>query len=77
MLALAVARTSSPAEANRALAGLLDEIPGHAAIALAECGGPKELALLKAKASKTKGWVKKECEKAVRAIARRGLTEGR
>lgn len=72
MLALAVARTSSPSEANRALAGLLDEIPGHAAIALAESGGPQELVLLRAKAPKTKGWVKKEIEKAMRAISRRG-----
>jgi hypothetical protein len=71
MLALAVARTSPAEEANRALLGLIEELPGHVAIALGESGGPKELALLQAHLPKTKGWVKKEIEKAMRKIAKR------
>ena len=71
MLALAVARTSTASEANPVLLSLLDDMPGHAALALAECGTAKELRILEGRLAYAKGWVKKEIEKAIRAISRR------
>ena len=72
MLALAVARTNPAAHANPVLLDLLDEMPGHVALALAESGTTDELTVLKERAASAKGWIKTELEKAVRAIRRRG-----
>jgi hypothetical protein len=71
MLALAVARTNPADVANRVLLGLLDEMPGHAARALAESGTAAERRVLQARLVSAKGWVKKEIDRAVRAISQR------
>ncbi len=71
MLLLALARLAPKQIANDILSSVFDQFPGHAALALAESGGPRELALLRAKRSKYKGWIKKEIDKAVRSIAKR------
>lgn len=71
MLALAVARLAPPEVANAALLRMLDDLPGHVALALAEIGGPYEATVLEAKSAATRGWVKREIEAAIRAIRRR------
>lgn len=71
MLPLAIARTASPSVANQVLLSHFDEMPGHVALALAESGGPSELEFLRRTAPSTKGWVRKEIDRAVRRIAKR------
>lgn len=71
MLALAVARTSPASDANSVLLALLEEMPGHAALALAESGTAEELRVLEARLASAKGWVKKVIERAIRTISRR------
>src|SRR5713101_2077854 len=71
MLALAAARTNPPEVVNRVLVRLLDELPGHAALALAETGGPRELdALRRAYASAT-GWEREQIGRTMNMIERR------
>jgi hypothetical protein len=71
MLPLAIVRTSPAPVANEVLLAFLEEMPGHVALALAYSGGPAELEALRAKVGSTRGWAKKEIEKAIRAISRR------
>lgn len=71
MLCLAVARLASEQTANDVLVSIFDQLPGHVAMALAESGGRRELRLLREVRTKYKGWIKKEIDKAVRAIAKR------
>ncbi len=71
MLTLAVARLAPPEVANPILLGLLDDLTGHVAMALAESGGPEEAAALERLSSGTDGWVKQEIVKAVHSIRRR------
>jgi len=71
MLVLAVARLAPKGPAKQALIGLLDEFPGHVAMALAKIGDEHELELLRAKEKSTKGWIKKEINKAIRSIEKR------
>lgn len=71
MLALAVARHAAPDQANPVLLGLLDELPGHAALALAESGRAREMEMLEAKHAEASGWVRKEIGRAVSVIRRR------
>lgn len=71
MLPLAVARTAPPSVANKVLLSYFDEMPGHVALGLAESGGSDELDFLREKAPSTKGWVRKEIDRAVRKIAKR------
>lgn len=74
-LALAVARHAPREEANAVLLGVLDEMPGHAALALAECGGTKELHHLERKYDEVSGWERQEVGRAISVIQRR-LSEG-
>jgi len=71
MLVLAVARLVPAAPAKALLRTLFDDLPGHVAMAFAEVGGREELVLLKAKRDRMKGWIKKEIDKAIRAIEKR------
>ncbi|MCM3874434.1 MAG: hypothetical protein ND895_27400 [Pyrinomonadaceae bacterium] len=71
MLCLAVARLASEQTANDVLISIFDQLPGHVALALAESGGRRELKLLREMRTKYKGWIRKEIDKAVRAIAKR------
>ena len=71
MLTLAVARIASPQTANDVLLSIYDQLPGHVALALAESGGKRELEFLRDKRDRSKGWIRKEINKAVGAIARR------
>lgn len=73
MLAIAAARLAPAEAANRTLAPLLQELPASVAHAFAISGGPAELALLEAQRDRTRGWQKKEIEKAIRAM-RKGRT---
>jgi len=68
MLALAVARHAPRDQALSALENVFDELPGHAAIALAEIGGPEQAALLRTKLEQATGWVADEIRKAMRKI---------
>lgn len=68
MLALAVARTLPAAEACQVLTSLFEDMPGHVAKALAECGGPVERAFLRAAAARTNGWARKEISDAIKRI---------
>lgn len=74
-LALAVARHVPREEANTALLDVLDEMPGHAALALSECGGAKELQRLERKYDELSGWERQEVGRAISVIQRR-LSEG-
>lgn len=71
MLTLAVARTSPPLEANPVLVRLLQEMPGHAAMGLAESGTVQELAALKERLGSARGWVARELRRAIKAINQR------
>ena len=71
MLALAAARRNSPTLANPILLGLLDELPGHAALALAESGEGRELEALEKKYPASAGWEKQQIGRAMSAIRRR------
>lgn len=70
-LVLATANLVESAIARRTLTPLLEEFPGNVAQAFAQCGGPTEAALLEAWIPRTKGWQRKEIEKAIRAIRKR------
>lgn len=71
MLALAAARLASPEAANPVLVSLLDELPGHAAMALAESGQHAELQELETKYGSIDGWARKEVGRAISVIRRR------
>jgi HEAT repeat protein len=71
MLLLALARLAPRQIANDILLSVFDQFPGHAALALAESGGRRELGLLREKRDKHKGWIKREIDRAVRSIAKR------
>lgn len=75
MLALAAARLAGE-DANPVLLKLLEELPGHAALALAETGGEQELRALETKYLTSEGWVKQQIGRAVSVIRRR-LSRGR
>lgn len=70
-LAVATANLTSPEVARSTLAPLLDELPVNVAQAFAQCGGPAEAGLLEARRERTKGWQRKEIDKAIRAIRKR------
>jgi len=53
---LAAARTNPPDTANPVLLRLLDELPGHAALGLAESGTLSELPALERAYKSTTGW---------------------
>lgn len=71
MLLLAVARHIEPTRASPLLLELLDALPGHAALALAEVGGGEELKALRLKYETTRGWVKTQIGRAIAVIERR------
>ena len=71
MLALAVARTSPRRLANEVLVDLLGEMPGHAALGLAEIGGPEELEALQRAHSAAHGWEKEQIGRTISIITRR------
>jgi len=71
MLALAAARLAPPEQANPVLLELIDELPGHVAMALAESGGRQELAVLEQPRPAVARWVGREIERAIRKIRRR------
>jgi HEAT repeat protein len=71
MLPLALARIAPSNVANRVLRAHLDEMPGHVALGLAESGGPEELEVLRQKAQDSKGWVRKELQRAIKKIEKR------
>jgi hypothetical protein len=70
-LAVATATLTPPDVARRTLAPLLEELPVSVAQAFAQCGGPTEAALLETWRERTKGWQRKEIDKAIRAIRKR------
>ena len=71
MLLLAIARLVLNRQANDVLLDVFDQLPGHAAIALAESGDLRELEALKEKRDKYNGWVREEIDRAIDSIARR------
>ncbi len=71
MLALAAARTNPPEVVNRVLVRLLDELPGHAALALAETGGPRELDALRRAYAGATGWEREQIGRTINMIERR------
>jgi len=71
MLALAAARRNPPMLANPVLLELLDDLPGHVALALAESGQLSELEALETKYTTTAGWEKQQIGRAISAIRRR------
>jgi hypothetical protein len=71
MLVLALARLATPETAMPILLSLLDELPGHVAIALSEHGGAVELQALQDRVNGVDGWQKAEFLKAIRKIRRR------
>lgn len=71
MLALALARLV-PAEASLpVLRAALADIPGYAAMGLAEVGGAAELEALRVRVGSIRGWEKVEVRKAIRRIEER------
>lgn len=71
MLVLAAARNNDAAIVNPVLVKLLGEIPGHAALALAETGGHRELDALESAYSLASGWEKREIGRSISVIRRR------
>lgn len=71
MLALAVARTSPRHLANEVLVELLTEMPGHAALGLAETGRREELGALHRAYYTARGWEKEQIGRTINIIARR------
>jgi hypothetical protein len=71
MLLLALARIAPRDVANPVLLRHLDEMPGHVALGLAESGGMAEAEALRHKATREKGWVRKELQRAIRRIEKR------
>ena len=70
MLCIAAARLLKPEIANPLLISLLREMPGHAALGLAISGSKRELVPLESQLRNTKGWARREVEKAISAIRR-------
>lgn len=71
MLVLAAPRIL-PSERARALVrASFEDLPGHAAKALAQVGNEDDLERLRARRANSEGWVKEEIEKAISAIANR------
>jgi hypothetical protein len=71
MLVLALARLATAGSSLLVLLSVLDELPGHVAIALGEVGGVTELRVLQARVGDTHGWEKEEFLKAIRRIESR------
>jgi hypothetical protein len=71
MLTLALARRAPLVASLPILRSVLTDIPGHVAMALAEVGTLEDAALLREQLPASKGWVRKEIEKAIRRIERR------
>lgn len=71
MLVLAAARRNSATLANPVLLGLLDDLPRHVALALAESGQRRELEALERKYPTTTGWEKQQIGRAISAVNRR------
>lgn len=71
MLAIALARLVAAEIANPVLVSLLGPLPIHAAAGLAVSGTLSELAALEAARDNTKGSIRKQIIKAIRAIERR------
>lgn len=71
MLPLAAVRHNPPNVANPILLGLLTEMPGHVAMALAESGGESELAALQAQYEIAEGWTNRAIGQAIDVIRRR------
>jgi len=71
MLTLAAARTNPPDVVNPVLVRLLDELPGHAALALAETGGPGEVEALRGAYQRATGWEREQIGRTINIIARR------
>lgn len=71
MLPLAAVRILGHARANPVLLGLLDELPGHVALALSESGGIVELRALEARLGNCTGWERTQSARAISVIRRR------
>jgi len=71
MLALAAERTNPPEVVNPILVRLLHELPGHAALALAETGGSKDLDALRRVYASATGWEREQIGRTINMIERR------
>jgi hypothetical protein len=71
MLALAAARTNTPDRVNPVIVQLLGELPGHAALALAESGTTAELPPLERAYANSRDWHRKELGRAIAVIRTR------
>jgi hypothetical protein len=71
MLALAAARTNAPEKVNPILERLLNDLPGHAAVALEETGEPKQLTALRTAYRSASGWERDQLGRAINVIERR------
>ena len=71
MLLIATSRLMDPKEARALILPFLVQMPLHAALALAESGGPHELEVLKKRLRVVKGVERKEFESAIRKIRKR------
>jgi hypothetical protein len=71
MLALAVARHVPREEAIPILLDVLEDLPGHVAMALGKIGDVRVLEALESQRAVTSGWTRKEIDKAMRSIERR------
>lgn len=73
MLVIALARLVPAEQALPILMSVLDELPGHVAMALGEIGGPAELSVLKSRVEDIEGpkWRRAEMLKAIRRIEKR------
>lgn len=71
LLLLAAARHNAAPVANPVLLGLLDQLPGHAAMALAETGGHREIRELERKYEEARGWEREQIGRALSVIRRR------
>lgn len=71
MLLLALARLVPATCANKVLWDVFDELPGHAADALAESGDSHALEELRKRRNSYKGWVRNRIDRAIRFITRK------
>ena len=71
MLPLAAVRHNPPELANPILVSLIDDLPSHVALALAESGGEAEIEALQRQYEKSDGWVNKAIGQAIGVIQRR------
>lgn len=71
MLVVAIARLLPSHEAKHLLRKLLNEFPGHAALALSEIGGLEDISLLEEGKTGASDWQRVEIEKAIRRIQQR------